>query len=159
MTIIDPSESPPLSRYMGLDVGARRVGVAVSSPNAGFALPVETVDVRHARVGAQRIVGLMRERAITHVVVGWPLNLEGKTGRATQRVEKFVRELEFQMKRVLEQPDEVIIIQWDERLTTTAAESFLISEDVSRSRRKEVVDQVAATHILNSFLSSLPRSS
>ena len=155
----EPSTPEPTPHYLGLDVGARRVGVAVSSPDAGFALPVETVDVRHARVGAQRIVGMMRERAITHIVVGWPLNLEGKTGRATQRVEKFLRELQVQMKRSLEDPDSIEIIRWDERLTTTAAESFLISEDVSRSRRKEVVDQVAATHILNSFLSSLPTAS
>lgn len=158
MTSVDPSESQPPSRYLGLDIGTRRVGVAVSSPDAGFALPVETVDVRHARVGAQRIVGMMKDRGITHVVVGWPINLEGKEGRATQRVDKFLHELQFHMKRSLEDPESIEIIRWDERLTTTAAESFLISEDVSRARRKEVVDQVAATHILSSFLSSLPSS-
>jgi putative holliday junction resolvase len=142
------SESP----YIGLDIGTRRIGVARSNPNGRIAMPLETVEVNGRRGAAERIADIIAERASHTVVVGWPLTLDGQEGRAVKRVERFVAVLEQVLD---ERPDaEVDIVEWDERLTTTAAESFLIGADVSRRRRKQVVDQVAAAHILQGFLDS-----
>lgn len=135
---------------LGLDIGERRVGVAVSSSAIlAMALPLETIQVSKKDDGSARVVQLIRERGVTHLVVGWPLTMEGRVGRATDRVDKFLKRVVSRLKGV---HLEVKIVRWDERLTTTAAESFLIGADVSRARRKQVVDQVAATHILEGFL-------
>lgn len=142
------------SPYLGLDVGTRRIGVARSDQNASIAMPVETVEAGPGKKPAERIAELVAEAKCHTIVVGWPLTLEGSEGRAVRRVEKFVDRLGDALAAVDEAPE---IVTWDERLTTTAAESFLVGADVSRRRRKQVVDQIAATHILQGYLDSLDR--
>lgn len=135
---------------LGLDIGERRVGVAVSSPVIhGMALPLETILVSKKDDGSAHVVQLIRDRGVTHLVVGWPLTMEGRVGRATDRVDKFLKRVSSRLRGY---HMTVNIVRWDERLTTTAAESFLIGADVSRAKRKQVIDQVAATHILEGFL-------
>lgn len=145
------SQSP----YLGLDVGERRIGVARSDAAGSFAMPVETVEATDTEAAVERIVGLADERGCHTIVVGWPLTLEGEEGRAVRRVERLVDRLEAALERA---DMEVDIVSWDERLTTRAAEDFLIGADVSRRRRKEVIDQVAAKHILQGYLDSLDSS-
>lgn len=139
-------------RALGLDIGERRIGVAVSSDAIlGMALPLETVTATKKDDGTARVAELIKARQITHLVVGWPLTLEGKVGRATTRVESFLKRLAPKLKAA---DLSVEVVRWDERLTTTAAESFLIEADVSRAKRKQVIDKIAATHILEGFLRS-----
>lgn len=140
------------SPYIGLDVGTRRIGVAKSDESGSIAMPHETVDASRRREAVARISQLVQEAQCHTVVVGWPLTLEGSEGRAVRRVQKLVDRLEESFGEFDEPPE---IVNWDERLTTTAAESFLIGADVSRRRRKEVVDQIAASHILQGYLDSL----
>jgi len=136
-------------RFIGLDVGTRRIGVAASSPGGMMVLPVETVDGRDQYQAAQRIVELIVEYDALAVVVGWPLDMRGREGRAVDRVASFMKKVEKEMeKKGVKTP----VHQWDERLSTTAADRLLIEADLSRSRRKDAVDQVAACHILQGFL-------
>lgn len=144
------TQQPQNPIYLGLDVGTRRIGVAVASPGGLYALPLETVNTRDRKAGYARLVEIITSREVTHIIVGWPLTLDGKIGRATERVERFVDALKSRLDEPLP-----TFIQWDERLTTIAAEGFLLEADVSRDRRKDVVDQIAATHILEGYLQSI----
>ena len=141
------------SPYLGLDVGTRRIGVATTDPTAQFAFPRETVDASDLRAAARRIRELVVELGAHTVVVGWPLTLDGEEGRAVERVVRFVEELEAVFEQTETPPPE--FVEWDERMTTRAAEDFLIDADVRRRKRKEVVDQIAASHILEGYLDSL----
>lgn len=140
------------SPYIGLDVGTKRIGVAKSDVSGKIAMPHETVDASRRNAAAEQIAALIADAGCHTVVVGWPLTLDGSEGRAVRRVEKFLERLEAALENTDAAPD---IVPWDERLTTTAAESFLIGADVSRRRRKKVVDQIAASHILQGYLDSL----
>ncbi|MGM0556315.1 MAG: Holliday junction resolvase RuvX [Myxococcota bacterium] len=141
------------SPYLGVDVGSRRIGLATSDVGCSFAFPKETVDARSTRKAAGYIKALALEMNTHTIVVGWPLTLDGEEGRAVDRVRTFLEHL----REAFERDDEPMpdVVKWDERLTTTAAESFLIGADVRRRRRKEVVDQIAASHILKGYLDSL----
>lgn len=132
---------------LGLDIGTKRIGVAISDPSGTYALPVETVQSVDAQAAARQIAVLVADRGARVVVVGLPLEMNGKEGMAARRVRAFLRELKAALGQ--QAPP---IIEWDERLTTSAAEQFLISADVPRERRKQVVDQIAATHILEGWL-------
>ena len=143
------------SPYLGLDVGTRRIGVATTDPTAQFAFPRETVDASDLTEAAERIRELVVELGTHTIVVGWPLTLDGEEGRAVERVETFLAEVESVFERAGDElPD---VIEWDERMTTRAAEDFLIDADVRRRKRREVVDQIAASHILKGYLDSLDR--
>lgn len=133
---------------LGLDIGTKRIGVAISDPSGTYALPVETVQSADAQAAARRIAALVAERGARALVVGLPLEMNGKEGMAARRVRAFL----LKLKAALGEDSPPPIIEWDERLTTSAAEQFLISADVSRERRKQVVDQIAATHILEGWL-------
>jgi putative Holliday junction resolvase len=131
---------------LGVDVGTRRVGVAVSDEGCQFALPHATFDSSDA---PERIVELARERGSTLAVVGWPLELDGSEGRATRNVTRFIERLE---KAADDAQIELEIATYDERLTTSAAHNLLGEAAVYGARRKAVVDQVAATQILQNYL-------
>lgn len=139
-----------MGRVMGIDVGAKRVGVALSDVDAAVATPhatEEDFDSYDELVG--RLVETVREQSVETVVVGWPLTMEGDEGRATREVDRFIEAL----RRGLEQGElEVTIERWDERLTSVEAERVLVDADVSRQRRRPMVDRVAASRILQSFL-------
>lgn len=140
--------------YIGIDVGSRRIGVAKSDPAARMAMPHETVAASHREAAAEQIAAMLAEGQSHTVVVGWPLTLEGTEGRATRNVARFIDCLSAALEAI---DHEVEVVRWDERMTTSAAENLLISADVSRRRRKEVVDQIAAAHILQGYLDSLKR--
>ncbi len=129
---------------LALDVGTRRVGVAVSDDARRMALPVETVDADDR----DRIVEIIGDYDVAEIVVGWPLDMQGRERRAVDRVRDFVADLE----NGIGEGSEIPIHRWDERLTTTAADRLLSDADVTRRRRKEAVDQVAACQILEGYL-------
>ncbi len=136
---------------VALDVGERRIGVAITDPGETFSLPVRTLertDSVHADLEA--IVALLREYGATTVVVGDPISLSGERGPATRRMDAFVGLLE----KVYGAPIERI----DERLTTAQVTRSLVAADVSRKARKRVVDQLAAALILDSYLARRRRA-
>lgn len=138
-------------RWIGVDVGDARVGLAVSDPETGLALPLRTVPA----AGAIREIVDLVEELNAGVVVGWPLELTGREGRAAARVRRFVEALE---DGIAERGLSVEVHRTDERLTTGLAEALLDEAGVHGRKRKSVVDQVAAVQILQSFLEELSGS-
>lgn len=138
------------AKFLGIDVGDARVGVAIAEADIDIAHPRVTLPAASA---VSEIVAIVDDEDVVSIVLGWPLQMDGSEGLATRRVEVFE-------KRLIEALDtrDIKIFRWDERLSTTAAENFLISADVSRARRKLVVDQLAAAHILQGWLDGSDRS-
>ncbi len=133
-----------MTRYLGVDLGSRRIGVAASDPTATLASPLLTLPYRGPRDAVARLAALCREQEIAGVVIGWPRNMDGTAGPAAARAEGFARAL----RRAVAVPVEL----WDERLTTAQAERALIQGGVRRERRRTVRDQIAAALILQGFL-------
>ncbi|HET6611690.1 MAG TPA: Holliday junction resolvase RuvX [Kofleriaceae bacterium] len=133
------------TRALGLDVGAKTIGVALSDALGIAAHPVTTIARRGIAADATAIVALGREHAVTDIVFGLPLELSGRAGHRAQRV----RKLRDQVAAIA---GDLAIHEWDERFSTTAAERVLIAADLSRRRRKQVIDKQAAAYILQGWL-------
>ena len=132
---------------IALDVGARRIGIAVGEGT--FAFPHSTLARTNVRDDVSTIVAIARERNARTIVVGDPLTMAGERALASEQIDAFVAHL----SRVYDGE----IARVDERLTTAAAQKALIAADVSRARRKQVVDQLAAVGILETWLARRPR--
>jgi putative Holliday junction resolvase len=137
----------PGRALMGLDLGTRTIGIAVSDTRLRIASPLETVRRTKFGVDAERLLALVEARAIAGLVLGLPRNMDGSEGARAQSARAFARNLA--LRTVLP------ITFWDERLSTVAAERALLEADASRRRRAEVVDHVAAGYILQGFLDRL----
>ena len=135
-------------RVMGLDVGSKTVGVAVSDALGWTAQGIETVKIDEANgeFGIERIAELVKEYSITEFVVGYPKNMNNTVGPRGEASENY--------KKLLEETFSLPVKLWDERLTTMAAERMLIEADVSRKKRKQVIDKMAAVMILQGYLDS-----
>lgn len=131
-------------RIMALDIGDRTIGVACSDEGLILASPVETIQRRGPKADSLRVKALVVERGVSRVIAGLPLTLGGEQGPQSAKVMEFVEGL----RRRLQVPVEM----WDERLSTREAERTLIAADMSRARRKEVIDQMAAVLILQTYL-------
>lgn len=129
---------------VALDVGTKRIGVAVSDPSGSFALPVATIERTELRADLERIVRLASEYGARDLVVGDPLTLSGERGPAAQKMDAFVE----QLRRVFEGT----IHRVDERMTTAQATKAMIAADASRKTRRKAVDMMAATLILETYL-------
>ncbi len=134
-------------RVLALDYGTVRIGVALSDEMGWTAQPLETLKRRTLDRDIAHIASLVGTYAVRQVLLGFPIQLDGREGPAIQAMR------EFQAR--LEQGVPVPVILWDERLTTKAAEDLLIAADVSRKKRKGVVDRIAASILLQSYLASL----
>jgi putative holliday junction resolvase len=131
---------------LGLDLGEKRIGVAFVPAGTTIAFPVKTIEVRGREQVLAQIQKLILEHKAEKVVVGLPKTLKGEMGIAAQ---KRVQEVEWYQSRI-----SVPMVMWDERLSSKEVERMLISADVSRERRKEVIDQLAAQRILQNYLDS-----
>lgn len=138
---------PPLTALMGLDLGTKTIGVAVSDTFRSVSTPLETVRRKKFTADAARLLELIKERNITGIVLGLPFNMDGSEGPRCQSTRAFARNL----ARLTDIP----ITFWDERLSTVAAERALLEADTSRKRRSEVIDHVAAGYILQGVLDRL----
>jgi putative Holliday junction resolvase len=127
---------------IALDVGTKRIGVAVGE--GGFAFPHATFERTNVRDDVARIVALARERDARTIVVGDPLTMQGQRALASEKIDGFVAHLARAYDGTID--------RIDERLTTAAAQKSLIGADVSRAKRKKVVDQLAAVGILETWL-------
>jgi len=132
------------SRILALDHGTKRIGVALSDELGWTAQPLETFERRTLDRDIAHILDLVRIHDVGQVLLGLPLRLNGEEGPAVQAVHEFVACLGESLP--------VPIVTWDERMTTKAAEELLIAADVSRKKRKGVVDRVAAAILLQSYL-------
>ena len=139
-----------MQRVLGVDYGRARIGVAVSDELQMLAHPLETVRVRTRSEAINRLTAIARDQKVQAVVVGIPRNMSGTTGAAAQEAIGFCEEL----RRVL--PCKVI--EWDERLTTVAAQRALHETGRSVKTSRSVLDQVAAQMILQGYLDRLQQS-
>ncbi len=132
------------SRILALDYGTKRIGVALSDELGWTAQPLETIERRTLDRDLAHIQQLVQIHEVKQVLVGLPLRLTGEVGPAAQGVQGFVARLSEALS--------VPVVTWDERLTTKEAEDLLIAADVSRKKRKGVVDRVAAAILLQGYL-------
>ncbi|MEZ5751305.1 MAG: Holliday junction resolvase RuvX [Paracoccaceae bacterium] len=149
MAVHDTAESliaalPPRGALAGLDLGTKTIGVALSDLSRMVSTPAETIARKKFTLDAQALLALCTRRSVTGLVLGLPLNMDGSEGPRCQATRAFARNL----SALTDLP----IGFWDERLSTVAAERALIAADMSRSRRAEVIDHVAAGFILQGFL-------
>ena len=133
-------------RVMGLDMGTKRIGVAMSDERGVTATALKTLK----RIGLQKdmegLKSLVEEYSVGAVVVGMPLNMDGSMGPKAKGVEAFIARLASELR--------VPVSAWDERLSTVAVTRVLLEADVSRAGRKRVVDKLAAAYILQGYLDS-----
>jgi putative Holliday junction resolvase len=138
---------PPMRALIGLDLGEKTIGVAVSDSFLSVATPLETIRRKKFGQDATRLSEIIQDRQIGGLVLGLPRNMDGSEGPRCQSTRAFARNFE----RVLPIP----ITFWDERLSTVAAERALLEADTTRKRRAEVIDHVAAGYILQGVLDRL----
>ena len=129
---------------VALDVGERRIGVAVSDPFGSFALPYDTIERTNIKADLAAILAITTARGARTIVVGDPLTLAGTRGPAAEKMDGFV----VALARVFDGE----IARIDERLTTAAVQKSLIGADVSRKARRGVIDKLAAAMILETYL-------
>lgn len=133
-------------RILGLDVGSKTIGMAVSDELELIANTLSTLKRKGMAQDLRDLAAVIAEQGVGAVVVGLPKNMNGSLGASAQMVLELVEEL----KRTVDLP----VFTWDERLSTVAAERVLLEADMSRKKRKKVIDQVAAVLILQGYLDS-----
>ena len=151
MALVDPEVLKgmlaPGARLLGLDLGEKTIGLALSDTGLMIATPLRTLKRGKFSIDVVTLSALIAEHGVGGLVVGLPLNMDGSEGPSVQSARAFVRN--FGAK------SEIPIMLWDERLSTAAVTRTLIDADASRKRRKEVVDKMAAAYILQGALDAL----
>ena len=153
MAVVDildlPAALPPYAPVIGLDLGEKTIGVALSDATLAIATPLELIQKGKFTDDASRLFKLMDSRGANGVVIGLPVNMDGSEGPRCQSSRAFGRNL-------LRLRPELPIAFWDERLSTAAVQRMMTDEmDLSRARRAELVDKMAATYILQGALDRL----
>lgn len=141
------SDLPATGKILGLDLGTKTIGVAISDAMRYSATPLETIKRVKFTKDAERILELIAENAAVAIVLGLPLNMDGSEGPRVQSTRAFARNLA--------QKTAIPIAFWDERLSTSAVTRMMIEADVRRDRRAQVVDKLAASYILQGALDRL----
>lgn len=137
----------PGRRLVGLDLGEKTIGLALSDTRMMVATPKETIRRGKFKADARQLIDFIKENDVQAMVLGWPLNMDGSEGPRCHATRQFVVNFSTQY--------DMPILLWDERLSTKAVEDAMISFDVSRKKRAEKVDHAAASFILQGFLNSL----
>jgi putative holliday junction resolvase len=140
---------PSSGKLLGLDLGTKTIGVAVSDGVRYSATPLETIPRTKFTTDARRLVELIAENKAVGIVLGLPLNMDGSEGPRVQSTRAFARSLAQKVT--------IPIVFWDERLSTAAVTRMMIDADVRRDKRAEVVDKLAASYILQGALERLRR--
>ena len=153
MPLCNPADLKPLlhkgERLLGLDVGTKTIGMALSDTTLMVATPFDTIRRSRFRDDVQRLLEIVAKHGVGGFVIGLPLALSGGDSPRTQGVRQFARNL-------LAHRDLPIVL-WDERLSTAAVEREMIAADLTRKRRAEIIDRAAAAYILQGFLDRLSR--
>lgn len=137
----------PGKRLLGLDVGSKTIGLAVSDPGLSLATPAHTVRRRKLKEDVAALQAVVEERNIGGLIIGLPVNMDGSEGPRCQSVRQFAANIQPSIG--------LPVAFWDERLSTAAVERSLIEQDVSRRRREQVIDAHAAAFILQGALDRL----
>lgn len=138
---------PASGKLLGLDLGTKTIGVAISDGMRYSATPLETIKRRKFTLDAVRIDEFIAENAAVGIIIGLPLNMDGSEGPRAQSTRAFARNLAARIA--------IPIAFWDERLSTSAVNRMLIEGDVRRDKRAEVIDKLAASYILQGALDRL----
>lgn len=138
---------PPKGRLMGLDLGTKTIGLALSDVERRLASPLDTIKRVKFSLDAATLLARARDFEVCALIVGLPLNMDGTAGPRAQATRAFMRNL----AKLAETP----YAYWDERLSTAAVTRELIAQDASRARRAEIVDRMAAAYILQGALDRL----
>ncbi len=151
MAIVELSEIgaflQPGQRLLGLDLGEKTIGLALSDSSRSIATPMKTLKRGKFTTDAAILIALVAEHGIGALIAGLPLNMDGSNGPSAQSARAFARNF----AKISETP----IVLWDERLSTAAVTRTLLDADASRRRRDEVVDKMAAGYILQGVLDRL----
>lgn len=131
-------------KYIAFDIGDKRIGIAVSDPFCEMALPLETYYRKNFKKDIEYLVNIAKSRYADVIVCGLPLNFDGSKSEQTEKTESFVEELK--------KHTDIKIVFEDERFTTLEARRILIEADMKRQDRKAVIDKVAASYILESYM-------
>lgn len=134
-------------RVLGLDVGNNTIGVAISDPLGFTAQGIKTIRRKDIHHDLEELRSLSAEYQVEKIIVGLPKNMNGTVGPQGEKVLEFIK--------TLEQSLGIPVQTWDERLSTVSAEKVLIQGDVRRSKRKKVIDKMAAVFILQNYLDSI----
>lgn len=138
---------PQEQRLLGLDLGTKTIGLALSDVMLTIATPLETIKRTKFTADAEQLLAIVAKHQVGGLILGYPLNMDGSKGPRAQASESFVRNLQ----RLSDLP----VALWDERLSTAAVTRTLLEADASRRRRAEVVDKMAASFILQGALDRL----
>jgi putative Holliday junction resolvase len=131
-------------RILGLDVGQKTIGVAVSDPLGFTAQGITTIRRENRKKDVEILKDLCKEYEVQTIVIGMPKNMNGSIGFAGEKIIEF--------SELIKEEIELKIEFWDERLTTVAANRAMLEADMSRGKRKKIIDKVAATYILQGYL-------
>lgn len=134
-------------RILGLDVGSKTIGVAISDPLGWTAQGITTIKRTKKEQDIEEIRKICKEYSVESIVVGLPKNMNGTIGDSGEKVIEFSEKI----KEVLD----IKVEMWDERLTTVAAHKAMLEADLSRAKRKKIVDKIAAIYILQGYLDRL----
>jgi len=138
---------PKNTRLIGLDLGTKTIGLALSDLGRGIASPMETIRRKKFTQDAEQLLTICGKQEVGGLVMGLPLNMDGSEGPRAQATRAFVRNLAPKT--------DLPITYWDERLSTAAVTRTLLEADSSRAKRADVVDKMAAAYILQGFLDRL----
>jgi putative Holliday junction resolvase len=139
----------PGQRLMGLDLGTKTIGIAISDVTRQVATPLETIRRSKFSADASRLLALAAQENVGGIVLGLPINMDGSEGPRAQSTRAFARNL----AKLSPLP----VVFWDERLSTAAVERMLIESDRSRATRSRILDKLAAAYILQGALDRLSR--
>ena len=136
-------------RFLGLDIGSKRIGLALSDELGITAQGLPTLNRTTSGNDIRKLLEIVSQHKVEKIVIGLPKNMNGTLGKSAEQVLTFIQEMKVKTA--------IPVDLWDERLSTIAVTRTLVSANVSRRRRKEVVDKLAAVYILQGFLDSQKR--
>jgi len=136
-------------KILGLDVGSKRIGMAISDALGVTAQGLSTLEIKNKENTLKELCNIVSEKEVKEVVVGLPLNMNGSHGPKAQEAARFADELKEKIK--------VPVKLWDERMSTMEAERVMIEAGASRNKRKKKIDKLAAQVILQSYLNAKSR--
>ena len=138
---------PLKNSILGIDLGKKRTGIAVSDVNQKIASPLKVIENMKFNEILNILEKIVTERNICAIIVGDPINMDGSIGPKSQSSRSFIKNLSKEL--------DIPILLWDERLTTVSAERSLLEADISRKKRQQIIDKIAASIILQNFLDYL----
>lgn len=138
-----------MMKILGLDIGSKRVGLALSDPLGITAQALETIEVKNEEDIVDRLKKIVNKEEIKEIVVGLPLNMNGSSGPQAQKAVEFCDKLKENFT--------IPIKLWDERMSTLEVERIMIEADVSRNKRKKKIDKLAAQVMLQSYLNAIKK--